>query len=170
MSRRPGWRTFRHARAGVRTLGSMLEQQLRDDLTTAMKAQDKLRMSTLRLVRAAIINAQVAGAEKRTLTDDEVVALLQAELKKRSEAAEAFDAGGRPEKAAAERAEAEIISGYLPKALSDDELADLVRQVIAAGGYQARSDLGAAMRDAKAEAGGRADGRKLADLVKAALG
>jgi uncharacterized protein YqeY len=148
----------------------MLDQQLRDDLTAAMKAQDKLRTSTLRLVRGAILNAEVAGTEKRGLSDDEVVAILQAELKKRAEAAESYDAAGRSEQAAAERAEAEIISGYLPEALSDEELEALVDRVLSAGGYQARSDMGAAMRDAKTEAGGRADGRKLADLVKARLG
>jgi uncharacterized protein YqeY len=148
----------------------MLEQQLRDDLTAAMKSQDKLRTSTLRLVRGAILNAEVAGTEKRSLSDDEVIAVLQAELKKRAEAAEAYDAAGRTEKAQAERAEAEIISAYLPKALTDEELEALVERVLSAGGYAAKSDLGAAMRDAKAEAGGRADGRKLADLVKARLG
>jgi hypothetical protein len=148
----------------------MLEQQLRDDLTTAMKAQDKLRTSTLRLVRGAILNAEVAGTDKRSLSDDDVIAILQAELKKRAEAAESYDTAGRPESAAAERAEAEIISGYLPKALTDEELEALVDRVLSVGGYQAKSDLGAAMRDARAEAGGRADGRKLADLVKARLG
>jgi uncharacterized protein YqeY len=148
----------------------MLEQQLRDDLTTAMKAQDKLRTSTLRLVRGAILNAEVAGLEKRSLSDEEVVAILQSELKKRAEAAESYDAAGRPEKAAAERAEAEIISGYVPKALTDEELAALVDRVLSVGGYHAKSDMGAAMRDAKIEAGGRADGRKLADLFKARLG
>ena len=148
----------------------MLAQRLRDDLTAAMKAQDKLRTATLRSMRAAIINAEVAGAHKRTLTDDEVVTLLQSELKKRGEAAEAFDAGGRPERAAAERAEGEIIASYLPQALSDEELDALVSRVLEAGGYRDTSDMGAAMRDAKAEAGGRADGRKLADLVKSRLG
>ncbi|MCU4186814.1 GatB/YqeY domain-containing protein [Acidiferrimicrobium sp. IK] len=147
----------------------MLEHQLRDDLTAAMKAQDKLRMSTLRSLRAAIINAQVAGAQKRTLTDEEVTALLQSELKKRAEAAEAFDLGQRPERAASERAEAEIISSYLPQALSDDQLDALVARVVEAGGYHGKADMGAAMRDAKAEAAGRADGRKLAELVQAHL-
>jgi uncharacterized protein YqeY len=148
----------------------MLEEQLREDLTAAMKAQDKVRTATLRLVRAAIINAQVAGAEKRSLTDDEVLALLQVELKQRAEAAEAYDVGDRPERAAAEREEAAIISAYLPAALTDAELDALVARVITAGGYNGKGDMGAAMRDAKAEAGGRADGRKLAELVKSHLG
>ena len=148
----------------------MLEQRLRDDLTAAMKAQDKERTATLRMVRGAILNAQVAGLEKRELDDEEVAGVLRAELKKRQEAAEAFDAGNRPERAAAERAEAAIISGYLPAALSDSELEALVARVVEAGGYAGKADMGAAMRDAKAAAGGRADGRKLSELVRARLG
>ena len=147
----------------------MLIETIRQDLTTAMKARDQLRTRTLRAVIAAVQEAQVAGAEARTLTDDEVVAVITAQVKRRVEAAEAFEQGGRAEKAADERAEKEVLEAYLPTALTADELDSLIAATLAEGGWAAPSDMGPAMKAVNAKVAGRADGRLVADRVKARL-
>src|SRR5881392_1134676 len=96
-----------------------LKDQLRTDLTAAMKARDDLTTRTLRMAMTAIGAAEVAGKTKVELSDDEVLAVLAAEAKKRTEAAEAFDFGDRPEQAAAERAEGGVLARYLPAAMGD---------------------------------------------------
>lgn len=147
----------------------MLIETIRQDLTTAMKARDQLRTRTLRAVIAAVQEAQVAGAEARTLSDDEVVAVITAQVKRRVEAAEAFEQGGRAEKAADERAEKGVLEAYLPAALTTDELDSLIAGALAEGGWAAPSDMGPAMRAVNAKVAGRADGRLVADRVKARL-
>ncbi len=147
----------------------MLIETIRQDLTTAMKARDQLRTRTLRAVIAAVQEAQVAGAEARTLSDDEVVAVITAQVKRRVEAAEAFEQGGRAEKAADERAEKEVLEAYLPAGLTADELDSLIAAALAEGGWAAPSDMGPAMKAVNAKVAGRADGRLVADRVKARL-
>ncbi len=147
----------------------MLIETIRQDLTTAMKARDQLRTRTLRAVIAAVQEAQVAGAEARTLTDDEVMAVITAQVKRRVEAAEAFEQGGRAEKAADERAEKEVLEAYLPAGLTADELDSLIAAALADGGWAAPSDMGPAMKAVNAKVAGRADGRLVADRVKARL-
>ena len=97
-----------------------LKQRLRADLTTAMKTRDELRTATLRMALSAVAKEEVAGKAARTLTDDEVLRVLTREAKRRREAAEAFDGGGRPELASRERAEGLVLAGYLPASLADD--------------------------------------------------
>ncbi len=97
-----------------------LKSKLQEDLNAAIKAHDKLRSSTLRLTLSAITNQEVAGKEKRELSDDEVLKVITKEAKKRREAADAFAQGGRPEQAAQEKAEGEILAEYLPKQLGDE--------------------------------------------------
>src|SRR3984957_1820685 len=99
-----------------------------------MRARDQVRMRTLRLALSSITNEEVSGASARDLSDEEVVKILAREARKRREAAEAFGAAGRDEQAAAERAEGEVLAGYLPAQLSDDELATLVSAAIAETG------------------------------------
>jgi len=99
-------------------------------------------MRTLRLALTSITNEEVAGASARELTDDEVVKVLTREARKRREAAEAFSAAGRSDQAAAERAEGEVLAGYLPAQLSDDELAALVDAAIAETGASGVAGLG----------------------------
>lgn len=147
----------------------MLIETIRQDLTTAMKARDQLRTRTLRAVIAAVQEAQVAGTEARTLNDDEVLAVITAQVKRRVEAAEAFEQGGRAEKAADERAEKEVLEAYLPAALTVDELDGIIAAALAEGGWAAPSDMGPAMKAVNAEVAGRADGRLVADRVKARL-
>jgi uncharacterized protein len=147
-----------------------MKEQLRTDLTAAMKARDELTVSTVRMVLSAVTNAEVAGKEVVTLSDDQVMAVLRSEAKKRVEAAEAFATGGRDERAAKERAELTVIERYLPAALGDDALAAIVTDAIAATGATSAKDMGAVVKAVRARVGSSADGGKIAALVKAALG
>src|SRR3569833_3050727 len=119
-----------HARSGGRTCMSDLKDRLRADLTTAIKARDEIRSSTLRMVLTAITNAEVAGKQHRELTDDDIVGVLSSESKKRREAAEAFDQAGRTDSADKERAEAEVLADYLPAQLGEAEVSRLVAETI----------------------------------------
>src|SRR4249919_3610253 len=115
-------------------LMSALKDRLRSDLTTAIKARDELRSSTIRMVLSAITNAEVAGKEARELTDDDIIGVLSTEAKKRREASTAFANGGRPESAERELAEAAVIAEYLPAPLTDEEVSTLVAETIASLG------------------------------------
>src|SRR5579859_8297597 len=123
-----------------------LKERLRADLNAAMRARDQVRMRTLRMALTSITNEEVAGATARDLTDDEVVKVLTREAKKRREAAEAFGAAGRDEQAAAERAEGDVLAGYLPAQLSDDELTRLVAGVITQTGASGMPAMGLVMK------------------------
>ncbi|MDQ2709464.1 MAG: GatB/YqeY domain-containing protein, partial [Actinomycetota bacterium] len=105
-----------------------LKQQLRDDLTAAIKGRDELTKATLRMALSAITSAEVAGDTARELDEPEVLTVLAREAKKRVEAGEAFDAAGRGELAARERAEGEVLARYLPTPLDDDEVAAIAER------------------------------------------
>ncbi len=147
----------------------MLVDTIRADLTTAMKARDTTTVTTLRAVIAAVQEAEVAGDSAITLDDDGVLKVIAAQAKRRVEAAEAFDSGGAADRAANERAELEVLERYLPKKLGDDELAALVDEVLAEQGFAEKSQMGQAMKAVNAKVAGRADGRTVAELVKARL-
>ncbi len=147
----------------------MLIDDIREDLTAAMKAKDRVRLRSLRAIIAAVQEAQVAGAEATTLTDDEVQRVISAQVKRRIEAAEAFDEAGRAERAADERAEQAVLEAYLPAALTEAELESLVTGKLAEGGWTTKADMGQAMKAINAEVAGRADGRTVAELVKSKL-
>jgi uncharacterized protein len=147
-----------------------LKERLREDLTAAMKARDELRSATLRMLLTAVKNEEVAGKEARELSDDEVVTVLGREAKKRREAAEAFDGGGRPDRAERERAEGAVIETYLPAQLSDDELRDLVAAAITESGAEGPSGIGAAMKVLTPKVAGRAGGARVAAEVRRQLG
>ncbi|MGH3648482.1 MAG: GatB/YqeY domain-containing protein [Micromonosporaceae bacterium] len=146
-----------------------LKERLKSDLRVAMKARDELLTSTLRMALTAVRNAEVSGKQARELGDDEVLAVLTKEAKKRREAAEAFDAASRPELAAKERAEEQALAAYLPKQLSDDEVAALVRETLAEHELSGMQQMGQAMKAVQAKAAGRADGRKLSEEVRRQL-
>jgi hypothetical protein len=148
----------------------MLKARLESDLHTAMKARDELVTSTLRLAITAVRNAEVAGDVARELSDDEVLVVLAREAKKRREAATAFGDAGRVELAAKERAEEEVLAGYLPAQLSDEEITELVGEALTAGGYRGRSSMGPAMKAAQAAIAGRAEGGRVAAEVRRQLG
>ena len=150
---------------------SSLKETLHADMITSMKARDEMRTSTLRMVLTAVQTEEVAGKVARELSDADIQGVLTREAKKRREAAEAYDAASRPELAARERAEGEVIDAYLPKQLTDSELAAVVGEALAAagvagGGQQA---MGAAMKAANAAVAGRAEGGRVAALVRAQL-
>ena len=146
-----------------------LKDRLRADLNAAMRARDQVRMRTLRMALTSITNEEVAGAAARDLTDDEIVKVLTREARKRKEAAEAFSAAGRDDRAAAERAEGEVLAGYLPAQFSDDELAALVAAAITETGASGMSDMGLVMRTVTPRIAGRADGARVAAEVRRRL-
>jgi uncharacterized protein YqeY len=146
-----------------------LLEQLRHDLTAAMKERDSATAGTLRLALAAVQEAQVAGDSARDLSDEEVVSVLTKAARNHEEAAEAFGGAGRDESAAAERASLEVLARYLPKGLTPEELTALVDEALAVGGFSTPKDMGPAMKAVSAKVAGRADGRAVADLVKSRL-
>ncbi|MDJ0771631.1 MAG: GatB/YqeY domain-containing protein [Ilumatobacter sp.] len=149
-----------------------VKRRLQADLTTAMKARDEITTSTLRMVRAAITTAEVAGDEAVELTDEQVVAVLQSEAKKRAEAADVYEQNGRDASAARERAELEVISRYLPAAMDDDELGAIVDEGIAAAaasGAEGGRAMGQVIKAVRERAGAAADGARVAAMVKTRL-
>jgi len=146
-----------------------LKDRLKTDLTSAMRSKDELRMATIRMALTSITNAEVAGTTARELSDDEVIAVLVKEAKKRREAAQAFRDGGRSNRAEREDAEAAVLADYLPEPLSDDELARLVDAAIAESGAESPRDMGKVMKLVQPQVAGRADGSTVAAAVKARL-
>jgi len=146
-----------------------LLDQIRADLTAAMKSKDKLTVATLRSVVAAVQEAEVAGTAATTLADEQVEKVIAAQAKRRVEAAEAFEQGGRAAKAADERAELTILEQYLPEQLDADAIAEIVDRVLKDGGYSTMADMGQAMKAVNAEVAGKAEGRIVAELVKSHL-
>ena len=151
---------------------SALKDRLRSDLTTAMKARDEVRSSTLRMVLTAITNAEVAGKQARELSDDEVVGVLSTEGKKRREAATAFADGGRQAMADKELAEAAVIADYLPEQLGPEEIEALVAAAVAELGVagDGMKAMGRVMGVLTPQVRGRADGGAVAAEVKRQLG
>ncbi|HEY6497400.1 MAG TPA: GatB/YqeY domain-containing protein [Trebonia sp.] len=138
-----------------------LKERLRADMTDAMRSRDQVKLRTLRMALASITNEEVSGSAHE-LSDDEIVKVLTREAKKRREAAEAFAAAGRADQAEAERAEGEVLAGYLPAQLSDDELASLVSAAIAETGAAGMPGLGKVMKAVTPRVAGRADGARVA--------
>ena len=146
-----------------------IKQKLQSDLNTAMKSRSTVVAETIRMVLTAITNEEVAGKEKKELSDAEIITVLTREAKKRREAAEAFENGGRADRAAAERAEGEVIASYLPAQLSEAEIRNLIAETITAVGAAGPSDMGKVMGSLKAKVAGKADGALVSSLVKEAL-
>lgn len=146
-----------------------LADRLQDDLTTAMKARDQITTATLRMAIAAVKEAAVAGSEAKQLSDEDVEAVLRTQVKRREEAAEAFRDGDRPEQAAKEIAERDILANYLPKGLDEAELAAIVDGALTDGGFTEPAQMGQAMKAVMAAVGGRADGKAVSALVKQRL-
>ncbi|KAA1432769.1 GatB/YqeY domain-containing protein [Mycolicibacter arupensis] len=151
-----------------------LKSQLRADLTAAMKAQDKLRTATLRMLLAAIQAEEVSGKQARELTDEDVLKVLAREARKRAEAATIYTQNGRGDLAAEEHAEARIIDEYLPTPLTEAELADVVDTALAQvaeeiGERPHMKHMGQVMKAATAIAAGKADGSRLSAAVRERL-
>lgn len=149
-----------------------MKEQLRSDLTAAMKARDELVSSTIRMTLAAITTEEVSGKVARELSDAEVISVIAKEAKKRREAATAFEDAGRLELAAKEKSEGEVLARYLPQPLSDTELATIVDAAVAdaaASGAVGQQALGVVMKAVQSQVAGRADGAAVAALVRAKL-
>jgi uncharacterized protein len=138
-------------------------EQVQDDVKTAMKARDRDRASALRMIVDVLQKDAKMG-------DGDEVAVLQRERKKRVEAAEAYENAGRDEQAAAERFEAELIEGYLPQQLSDEELAEIVAAAVAETGASEQKQMGQVMSAVMPKVGGRADGKRVSAAVREKLG
>ncbi len=146
-----------------------LKAQIQHDLHDSMRARDKVRSGTLRMVLTAVTNAEVAGDEARQLSDDEVLKVVAKEAKKRKEAATAFTDAARPELAAIEEAELEVLEGYLPAQLDEEALHDIVERAVEATGASGMPQMGQVMKAAQVEVAGRADGGRVAAVVKQVL-
>lgn len=148
---------------------STFKERLRSDLTAAMKARDELARATLRMTLAAVQTAEVSGTEARDLTDDEVLAVIRREVKKRHESAETYHGAGRQELADRELAEASVLEDYLPRQLDDAAVSSLVTAAIAESGASGPRDMGKAMGLAKKSAGAEVDGKRLSAEVSRQL-
>ena len=146
-----------------------LKQQIISDLTASMKAQDAPRTSTLRMVKAALMNREIEkGGE---LDNEEMIKLLRTLVKQRRDSVEQYEKGGRPDLADKEKTEIDVIEGYLPQAASMDEIEQAVNAALAETGATSLKDMGRVMKAAQATlAGKNADGRVVSELVKAKLG
>ena len=140
-----------------------LQDRIQSDIAVAMRGGDGLRRDVLRMVVSSAYN--VEKKQGRPLSDDEYLAVLTREVKTRRESVDAFRSGGREELAAKEEAEIAIIGEYLPAALTDDEVADLVREGIAATGASSARDMGKVMGWLAPRTRGRADGKRVSELV-----
>ena len=149
-----------------------LKSRIQADINDAVRAGDELLKSTLRMALAAIMNAEVAGAQAVVLTDDQIINLLRSEVKKRAESAEIYAAAGRTELATKETQEMVIIETYLPAAMDAVALASIVAEEVAnaaANGQEGARAMGAVIKAVKERVGAQADGSAIAAAVKSAL-
>jgi len=151
---------------------SGLKSRIQGDINEALRSGDELLKSTLRMALAAIMNAEVAGAQATVLTDDQIINLLRSEVKKRAESAEIYAAAGRTELATKETQEMAIIETYLPAAMDAAALAGIVAEEVAnaaANGQEGARAMGAVIKAVKERVGAQADGSAIAAAVKSAL-
>ena len=146
-----------------------LKERLRNDLTQAIRSRDELTSGTIRMVLTAITNEEVSGKTARELSDEEIITVLSREAKKRREAAEAFETGDRPERAALEKSEGEVIAMYLPEQLDEEKLNEMIAEAIAETGASGPAGMGLVMKVLSPKIAGKADGGAVSAAVKAAL-
>jgi uncharacterized protein YqeY len=144
-----------------------ITERIQADTRAAAKAQDRERLAALRLLLDAL-NKEAKEA-RAALDDQREIAVLKRERKRRGEAAEAYRKGGREELAAAEEAEARMIEAYLPAEISDDELEALIADALSETGAASQKEMGKVMSAVMAKAGGRADGRRVSEIVRSKL-
>ena len=148
---------------------SRLKDTLRSDLTDAIRGSDAVRAGTLRMVLTSVTTEEVAGTEARELSDDDVLKVIAKEAKKRREASTAYTGAGRPELAAKEDAELAIIETYLPAQLADEEIEALVAEAVAETGATGMPQMGQVMKAVQPRVAGRADGGRVAAVVRKVL-
>src|SRR5687767_9774522 len=146
-----------------------LKEQITNDMTSAMKAKDALRTSTLRMVKAAVKNREIEKGEE--LSDDDVMKVMRSLVKQRRDSVEQYEKGGRPELAEKETSEIDIIEAYLPQAASREEIEQAIVLAIQETGAATMREMGAVMKAAQTRLAGRnADGRTISEIVKEKLG
>ena len=144
-----------------------ITERVQSDLAAAAKARDQVRLAALRLVLDAL--RKEAKEARRELDEQQEIAVLKRERKRRAEAAEAYRGGGRAELAEKEEAEGALIDEYLPEQLSDEELEGIVSEALAETGAASAKEMGKVMSAVMAKVGGRADGRRVSELVRSKL-
>ena len=144
-----------------------LSEQIRSDLTSAMKAQEKDRLSTLRMLQSAIKNEQINVGHE--LSDEEAMSVIRKAVKQRQDSIEQYTKGNRPELAEKERVEMELLKAYLPPELTEEEIESGVREIVASTGAQSKKDMGKVMKEATAKYKGRVDGKKIQEIVSRLL-
>lgn len=145
-----------------------LFERIPAEIKAAMLAKNAARLSVLRLLKSAIGYAQIER-KAESLSDPEVVTIIQKEVKKRRDSIDQYEKGGRPEQAAQERAEAAVLEEFLPKGFTPEEAEQLVIDAIRESGATSKKDMGAVMKIAQAKAAGRTDGKTLSTLVSKLL-
>jgi len=144
-----------------------LTEKIRADMTAAMKAQEKERLSVIRMLQSAVKNEQINVGHE--LSDEEAMSVIRKAVKQRQDSIEQYSNAGRTELADKERSEMEILRTYLPAELSEEELESGLREIIAATGAQSKKDLGKVMKEATARFKGRVDGKKIQEAVSRLL-
>ncbi|HIE09408.1 MAG TPA: GatB/YqeY domain-containing protein [Armatimonadetes bacterium] len=144
-----------------------LKERLLEELKEAMRAKDDLKVSVIRMLRAAVVNAE--KEKRRELSEDEVLEVISREVKRRVEAAEEYERAGRADLAEKERKEAEILRSYLPEQMSEEEIKELARRVIEEVGAVGRKDMGKVMGSIMPRVRGRAEGRVVSEIVRRLL-
>ncbi len=146
-----------------------LEQQIQEAIKAAMKAKDTVALNATRAIKGEILLAKTAEGGAKEVTDGDILKMIQKLVKQRKEAAEQFVAGGRPELADNELAEAAVMEKYLPKQLSEAEVEAKVREIVARVGATSIKDMGKVMGVANKELAGLSDGRTISTIVKKLL-
>lgn len=145
-----------------------LRDQIQQDLLGAMKNKEEIKLGALRMLKASIMKFEVSG-EKKVATDEEVIALVNKEIKSRKDSAEQFKAGNRPELAEKEEKEIEVLSAYMPIQLSEDEIKTIAKEVISELGVSTKADMGKVMALLMPKVKGKADGSLVNKVVASLL-
>ena len=145
----------------------MLAERIDQEMKDAARAQEKLRLGTLRMLKSAMKYREIETG--KPLEDPEVVAVVGTLIKQRRDSAAQYTAGGRPELANTENEEIKVLEAFLPRQLSDDELAGLVQEAVVASGAKSPKEMGAVMKALMPKVAGKAEGKRVSDAVKAAL-
>jgi uncharacterized protein YqeY len=153
--------------AGENATMGKLTEQIRADLTESMKARTAERTSTLRMLQSAVKYEQIETGHE--LSDEEVLAVIRKSVKQRLDSIDQYTKGNRPELAAKEQSELDILKAYMPPELSDSELESGLREIIASTGAQSKKDLGKVMKEATTRYKGRAEGKKIQEIVSRLL-
>lgn len=144
-----------------------LTEKIRGDMTEAMKAQQKDRLSALRMIQSALKNEQINVGHE--LSDEEALTVIRKAVKQRQDSIEQYTKGNRPELAEKERSEMELLKTYLPPELTDEEIESGIREIVASTGAQSKKDMGKVMKEATAKYKGRVDGKKIQEIVSRLL-